>query len=79
MDSCRTEAGVFDMSGNVSEWGSACTNSPDSESAGDCLTRGGSFIDTSAEALGCASSEPGSFSLPLGSTSRTLGIRCCKD
>lgn len=64
--------GVFDLSGNVSEWEDACTND---QGVGDfCLSRGGSFIDGKEDAT-CTSSR----TLLRQSTVNHVGIRCCWD
>lgn len=77
LDKCRTPSGIFDLSGNVSEWTQSC------DAANGCAVRGGSYLHQSASAVGCYSvpaldgdPEPLSF----GSvTAPHIGIRCCAD
>lgn len=81
---CRTDAGVFDLSGNVAEWTYACTADGASPTP-RCLVRGGSY--RSAVPLGAACTLPPPTP-ETGPQSRTalyeerrvdLGIRCCAD
>jgi formylglycine-generating enzyme len=62
-------SGVFDMSGNVSEWEYACNNTnPNSK----CRLRGGAYSDTGAAvACGAAADEK------RLTRSATIGLRCC--
>lgn len=68
-------AGLFDMTGNVSEWNDACEKldptAPDD--LDQCATRGGSYVSTN---------EPRCNDHVLTARrfeGRTIGIRCCKD
>ena len=65
-------AGLFDMSGNVSEWEDACTAFDNPPETQNCLRRGGAFFDGS-DHLGC---EPYREVL-RGLPDRGVGIRCC--
>jgi sulfatase modifying factor 1 len=65
--------GLFDMSGNVSEWENACTRYQDRPLvAQNCLRRGGAFWNTGAD-LGCKALSPVTLGMPYNST----GFRCC--
>ncbi len=67
---CKTDLGIFDMSGNVAEWtdksGSAASTNP--------VVKGGAF-DRAGYWSRCAARlvSPPSFKLP------SVGFRCCKD
>lgn len=65
--------GLFDMSGNVSEWEDACTHYPDRPSpAQSCLRRGGAFWSQPSD-LTCESLNTTYRGLPYNS----VGFRCC--
>jgi hypothetical protein len=63
--------GVFDLSGNVSEWEDACDG-------GICLHRGGGYypINGSFDKLACAFTEG---KIDMFSWFSDVGIRCCAD
>jgi formylglycine-generating enzyme required for sulfatase activity len=76
-------AGLYDMSGNVSEWEDSC--SADKGGTDQCLYRGGSYLDTNktvgaSPSLLCNSNLHGS---PLAATKarstrdKEIGFRCC--
>jgi sulfatase modifying factor 1 len=66
-------AGLYDMSGNVSEWENSCVE--EDGGPGRCSWRGGSYVDDDAGALRCGSASTGPRTLaPPG-----MGIRCCKN
>jgi formylglycine-generating enzyme required for sulfatase activity len=68
-------AGVFDMSGNVWEWTSACGQVLDIlDSDQECRRRGGSYF-SSATVLRCAVSSK----RPRSDRDTSTGIRCCAD
>jgi formylglycine-generating enzyme required for sulfatase activity len=75
LDSCRTDSGIFDMSGNLAEWSSACSDSEESF----CLTRGGSYAETDPAGLSCVPPDPAVFAVAPDVERPTIGIRCCKD
>lgn len=61
--------GIFDMSGNVSEWTDECE--------GDvCRTRGGAYA-TFDDQLGCSDNAGGSYSYPRAKSRVWTGFRCC--
>lgn len=66
--------GLFDMSGNMGEWDSACTdyNSPDYEQ--NCLVRGGTWYQTDVDAQCDAFRDTRRYNLSDG-----IGFRCCSD
>lgn len=59
-------AGLYDMSGNVSEWTATCTSS-------NCRNAGGSFTGPEST-LSCTSGS----TVPSSSTGLVLGFRCCQ-
>jgi formylglycine-generating enzyme required for sulfatase activity len=66
--------GLFDMSGNVSEWEDACSTSSDRASgAQNCRRRGGAFWNTVENDLKCAADSTVFRAMP----GNTIGIRCC--
>lgn len=65
-------AGLFDMSGNVSEWEDAC--STQTGTADNCLVRGGSYGDNAAASLQC---DKRTANFTRGSMSADIGFRCC--
>jgi hypothetical protein len=78
-------AGLFDMSGNVSEWENSCDDTLGA--ADDCLHRGGDLLDAdilggSGRTLRCNSSAAGD-STPSPALARRdtraelIGVRCC--
>jgi sulfatase modifying factor 1 len=71
---CRTEAGVYDLSGNVEEWVDACTGDkgPDDE----CAVLGQSAYQGTLQALdfSCAASGYGD---PRSVSYQLRGFRCC--
>jgi formylglycine-generating enzyme len=72
LPACRRElgsSGVFDLSGNVSEWTSACNSTADNAR---CNVRGGSYASTSVE-LGCGQNAQ----FQRNQTHPTAGFRCC--
>ncbi len=75
---CATDAGVFDLSGNVAEWGGGC-NGPGPTAR--CWLRGGSFRTENADHARCAIPDGGAP--PEARTARRderrddVGIRCC--
>jgi len=64
----RAGSSIFDMLGNVAEWG-GCSPAP---AYSPCVVRGGSYL--SALDATCATLE----SLPSTTQSPSVGIRCCK-
>jgi formylglycine-generating enzyme len=69
---CRTEAGVYDLSGNVEEWVDACTGSA---GRGDsCAVLGASAFDQRPDNLTCTGSAYGD---PRGLAYELRGFRCC--
>jgi formylglycine-generating enzyme required for sulfatase activity len=62
--------GLFDMSGNVSEWEDACTGEGPEEL---CVVRGGGYYNLSQPALACA----GLLTPKPQTLSYGAGIRCC--
>lgn len=63
--SCRTAKGVYDMTGNLSEW------------VEGGIIMGGNFNSDAAGAT-CSTAQPQSGYLD-GSTTTNIGFRCCKD
>lgn len=65
--------GVYDLSGNVSEWVDECEGT-------DCRALGGYYGDTDKNALKCASIGGTGMTVvhPVGRVLRGLGFRCCK-
>jgi formylglycine-generating enzyme required for sulfatase activity len=74
MSGCQPSAtgyeGVHDLSGNVSEWGDACSGTAGQQDL--CRVRGGSFASASAQ-LRCDSGLSASRFDALG----MIGLRCC--
>jgi formylglycine-generating enzyme required for sulfatase activity len=67
-------AGLFDMSGNVSEWENACTSYTGKPPvAQNCLRRGGAFWGQTAADLACDAKSANLQGLPYNS----VGFRCC--
>jgi formylglycine-generating enzyme len=68
-------AGLFDMTGNVSEWNDACekANPADSDDLDQCATRGGSYVSTDEPRCNDRALTARRFE------GRTIGVRCCKD
>ncbi len=64
--------GLFDMSGNVSEWTDSCEGATDETDR--CRMRGGNFTSVSAD-LRCDAPASGRRDTKQG----TLGFRCCLD
>lgn len=64
--------GIFDMSGNVSEWESSCTDA--AADAAECNVRGGSTSELSAQ-LACGQVNFAGRAV----AAFNLGIRCCAD
>jgi formylglycine-generating enzyme len=62
-------AGVYDLSGNVSEWEDSCNGTGQSAA---CRVHGGSFV-TGTESLTCGAA----ITLGRGTPSVGVGIRCC--
>lgn len=60
---------LFDMSGNVGEWGDACD-----VDAGKCLVRGGGFTELASQ-LACS----GVDGIPRLTPGVSFGFRCCAD
>ena len=74
LECASTEAdyeGVYDLSGNVSEWEDSCDS--DKGMGANCLARGGSFDDKDKEDVSCTA---GQMALRQ-STINTIGFRCC--
>ena len=75
--------GVFDLSGNVSEWENSCAAS--SSFSDQCLYRGGSYLDLdtgTSPTLLCNSGSattPKSVSKARSTRSKEIGFRCCAD
>lgn len=68
---------VFDMSGNAAEWEDSCLlqDGGTGDAAADtCAVRGGSFLDTNANAKCTSIAE-----LARAEASPAVGARCCKD
>jgi len=65
-DRCRSEAGIYDMVGNLHEW--------TADSAG--TTRGGYYLDTSSLGVGCGYA---ATAHDLDYHDYSTGFRCCKD
>lgn len=78
-------SGLYDMSGNVSEWEDSCA--ADTGATDQCLTRGGSYLDTnktvgSAPSLLCNSNthgNPMAATKPRSTRDKEIGFRCCGD
>jgi formylglycine-generating enzyme required for sulfatase activity len=75
--------GVFDLSGNVSEWENSCAAS--TSFSDQCLYRGGSYLDLdtgTSPTLLCNSGSaatPKSVSKARSTRSKEIGFRCCAD
>jgi formylglycine-generating enzyme required for sulfatase activity len=68
-------AGLFDMSGNVTEWENACTRFGNAAPIENCLVRGGAYYESEGEKLSC-----GFFrDILQSSPSTSVGFRCCAD
>lgn len=67
-DGCRSEFGVYDMSGNFREWTGT------TKKAGRMIVKGG-MIGSPEKGTRCAQAEDESVSY----TDRTLSFRCCRD
>lgn len=65
--------GLFDMTGNVSEWNDACQSGDGGADGDQCATRGGSYVS----ALDPACNEHSLVARRF--EGRTIGFRCCKD
>jgi formylglycine-generating enzyme required for sulfatase activity len=65
-------AGLFDMSGNVSEWVDECAAGGSGAPSDNCLNRGGAFF-SKPDALRCDARQ----FIYRGSVSSTTGFRCC--
>ncbi len=71
-----TAPGLFDMSGNVSEWQDACDTAGSSADGQNCKVRGGDFSAAPADkSLHCNEVGPQE---QRKFTSRRVGFRCCK-
>jgi formylglycine-generating enzyme required for sulfatase activity len=70
LSACKTPEGVFDLSGNVSEWTDDC--SPNSDENDMCVFRGGSY-KKSSEADTCAVL----VVVARKYSDNDLGFRCC--
>ena len=78
-------AGLYDMSGNVSEWEDSCA--ADAGGSDACLYRGGSYLDTNkqvqgAPSLQCNSNEhnaPLMATKPRNTRDKEIGFRCCSE
>jgi hypothetical protein len=73
-------AGLWDMSGNVSEWENSCE--PNSGPSAHCLHRGGSWVTPGEAALYCNSSLPSDTTpspllLRRDTHDEHIGFRCC--
>jgi formylglycine-generating enzyme required for sulfatase activity len=64
--------GVFDLSGNVTEWEDSCSDYNDIPEAQNCLRRGGAFFDNDA-GLTCTAYREAT----RGSQDSDHGFRCC--
>jgi sulfatase modifying factor 1 len=75
--------GVFDMSGNVSEWEDSCA--ANTGLTDQCLYRGGSYLDLdtgTTPTLLCnsgTSATPKAASKPRSTRDKEIGFRCCDD
>lgn len=66
-------AGLFDLSGNVSEWTDECSGT---EASSSCGRRGGAYSDNDVD-VACNSNAGGDNDITH--MSRRLGFRCCLD
>ena len=73
VSTCRTAAGVYDLSGNVWEW-LADTRGADEAAA---EFRGGGFASDDAEGLACTRKTP--LAQPVTQQRPEIGFRCCAD
>jgi formylglycine-generating enzyme required for sulfatase activity len=64
-------AGVYDLSGNVSEWEDSCTGTGPSAF---CELRGGSIYNDNGSILACAA---GAADIMRNSVNINIGFRCC--
>lgn len=64
--------GLFDMSGNASEWVDECTQYNDPPEAQNCSRRGGAYFNADMEDA-CTVADPTQMSIP----SDNIGFRCC--
>ena len=76
--------GLFDMSGNVTEWEDSC--SATTGAADNCLTRGGSIksVESTAPSLLCNDSTlndatPSAATAKRNARNEMIGFRCCYD
>ena len=75
--------GVFDLSGNVSEWEDSCAAS--TGLADQCLYRGGSYLDLDTGTTPTLLCNSGSAATPKSATKarstrdKEIGFRCCAD
>jgi formylglycine-generating enzyme required for sulfatase activity len=72
--------GLYDMSGNVREWEDGC------DASGNCLQRGGSYLDHDASSItlrchsgGDSAPRSSAPTAPRFDTSSQRGFRCCLD
>ena len=75
-------AGLFDMSGNVSEWEDSCA--ANTGLSDQCLYRGGSYLDLDTTTTPTLTCNSGSTSAKAATKARStrdkeIGFRCCLD